>query len=404
MICQLAWRNVWRNKTRSIVIMLSVTIGLFAGISVLALYKGMMRSRVRTVIDAEVGHLQIHHPEFKKDFHPSYILPESTQLLKKILSHSQVKIVSARTVVQGMLTTTTGSAGVQINGVVPAPEYNTSKLRQKIIVGEGFHANKRNEIIIGKRLADKMKTKQGSKLVLTFVDTADNIVSSAFRVSSIYQSGNAPVDELNVYVTMNTLNELLSTGSSFHEIAILLNNDNNVETVQKQLKTEFPNLLVESWREISPETDLMVKTVDEYSYIIMTIILIALAFGILNTMMMSVLERTREIGMVMALGMSRTRIFLLILFETIFLTVAGTPVGLLVAYFVTNYFQRHGLDLSGMGKDMMASFGFNPMVYPSFPWEKLISIMVMIVGTALLASLLPATKALRLQPVEALRR
>jgi ABC-type lipoprotein release transport system permease subunit len=240
--------------------------------------------------------------------------------------------------------------------------------------------------------------------VLTFTDTTDNIVSSAFRVSSIYQSGNAPLDEWNVYVQMNTLNELLLTGNSFHEIAIILNNDGDVETAQKTLQNEFPSLLVESWKEISPETDLMVRTVDEYSYIIIIIILIALAFGILNTMLMSVLERTREIGMVMALGMSRARIFLLILWETILLTIAGTPVGLLAVYFTTSYYQRHGLDLSGMGKDMMASFGFNTMIYPSFPWEKLTAIMIMVIGTALISCLLPAMKALRLQPVEALRR
>jgi ABC-type lipoprotein release transport system permease subunit len=136
----------------------------------------------------------------------------------------------------------------------------------------------------------------------------------------------------------------------------------------------------------------------------MIIILIALAFGILNTMLMSVLERTREIGMIMALGMSGARIFLLILWETVLLTVAGTPLGLLAAYFTTRYYQVHGLDLSGMGKDMMASFGFSTMIYPSFPWEKLAAIMIMVIGTALISCLLPAMKALRLQPVEALKR
>jgi ABC-type lipoprotein release transport system permease subunit len=121
-------------------------------------------------------------------------------------------------------------------------------------------------------------------------------------------------------------------------------------------------------------------------------------------MLMSVLERTREIGMMVALGTSRVRIFLLIFFEAIFLTIAGTPVGLLAAYFITNHYQKHGLDLSGMGKDMMASFGFSTLIYPSFPWEKLAAIIMMVLGTALLSCLLPAMKALRLQPVEALRR
>lgn len=404
MILLMAWRNIWRNKARSIVIMLSVAIGLFAGIGVLALYKGMMKSRVRTVIDSEVGHLQLHHPAFKKDNHPAFLLPHANKLLKKVQSLPGVKVAAPRTVVQGMLLTTTGSAGVQINGVVPALEYSASQLNKKIIVGEGFHEGKKNEILIGRKLVDKMKLKLGAKVVLTFTDTADNLVSSAFRLAGIYQSENTPKDELNVYVSLPALNDLLLTGDSFHEIAVVLNNDDDLELTHKRFKKEYPSLLVESWKDISPETELMVKTVDEYSFIIIIIILVALAFGILNTMLMSVLERTKEIGMMVALGTAKIKVFSLILMETVFLTIAGAPVGLSAAYIVTAYYQKHGLDLSGMGKDMMSSFGFSTTIYPSFPSEKLMQILLMIIVTALLSCVLPALKALRLQPVEALRR
>lgn len=404
MILLMAWRNIWRNKGRSIVIMISVAIGLLGGIGVLALYKGMMKSRVRTVIDAEVGHLQIHHPEFIKDNHSAFILSNSIALLKEVQSLPGVKIAVPRTLSQGMLVTTTGSSGVQINGIVPELEYKASQLKQKIIIGDGFHEGKKNEILIGKKLADKMKLKLGAKLVLTFTDTADNLVSSAFRVAGIYQSGNAPLDELNVYVSLTALNEWLLTGNAFHQITVILKNDDDLQPMLELLKKKYPSLLVQSWKDISPETELMVRTVDEYSYIIMIIILVALAFGILNTMLMSVLERTKEIGMMVALGTAKAKVFFLILMETVFLTIAGTPVGLSAAYIIIRYYQKNGLDLSGMGKDMMASFGFDTTIYPSFPTEKLIPILIMVVVTALLACLLPALKALRLQPVEALRR
>lgn len=400
----MAWRNIWRNKARSLVIMLSVAIGLLAGLGVLALYKGMMKSRVRTVIDSEVGHLQIHYPAFKKENHPVFVLPNATALLKKIHALPEVQATAPRSLAEGMLVTTTGSAGVQINGVVPALEDSVSQLKRKIVAGKGFHAGKKNEMLIGKKLADKLKLKLGGKLVLTFTDTADNLVSSAFRVAGVYQSGNAPLDERNVYVSLTTLNDLLLTGDAFHELTIRLKTDDDLQKMQESLRETYPTLLVESWKDLSPETELMVKTVDEYSYIIMVIILLALSFGILNTMLMSVLERTKEIGMMMALGTAKSRIFFLVLLETVFLTVAGTPVGLLAAYLITSHFQAHGLDLSGMGKDMMASFGFETTIYPSFPREKLPIVLVMVIGTALLSCLLPALKALRLRPVEALRR
>lgn len=400
----MAWRNIWRNKARSIVIMLSVAIGMFAGVGVLSLYKGMMKGRLRTLIDSEVAHLQIHEPPFKKDYHPAYLLPDGNRLLKNVQSFSGVKLAVPRSIVQGMLVTPTGSTGVQINGVLPAPEYLASQLKKKIIAGEGFKEGGKAEILLGKKLAGKMKLKLGAKLVLTFTDTADNLISSAFRVAGIYQSDNAPRDEVNVYIHLNTLNDLLLAGNGFHEIAILLNNDEDLQVMQAQLKQAYPSLLVESWKDISPETELMVKTVDDYSYIIIVIVLVALAFGILNTMLMSVLERTKEIGMMMALGTARGKIFLLVLTETVLLTITGTPIGLLAAYLIAGYYEKHGLDLSGMGQDMMASFGFETTIFPSFPWEKLTSILLLVIGTALFSCLLPALKALGLQPVDALRR
>jgi putative ABC transport system permease protein len=400
----MAWRNIWRNKMRSIIIILSIAIGLFAGIAVLALYKGMMKSRVRNVIDAEVGHLQIHNSNFKKDYEPQFTLANGAQVLEAVSKMPEVKLAASRSITVGMLATPTGSAGIQINGVIPNQEYRLSQLQKKIIKGKPFDPAKKNEILVGQKLAKKMKLKPRSKLVLTFTDTSGNMVSSAFRVAAIYQSDNAPLDEKNVYVNQDELNVLLGIQNSFHEIVILLKNDADVKKAQQELQQKFPAYQIESWREISPETDLLVKTVDQYSYIIMFIIMFALAFGIVNTMLMAILERTREIGMMVALGANHIKIFLLIFLETIFLTLAGTPVGVFIGWATTAYFNKHGLDLAGMGREMMSSFGFGTMIYPEFPTEKLSGILLIVIGTALISCLFPAIKALKLQPVEALRR
>lgn len=389
---------------RSIVIMLSIALGLFAGIAVLALYKGMMRNRVETVIYAEIGHLQVHDPEFKKDYEPRYIIERGPEVLKEIRAIPGVAVAGSRSITQGMLATTTGSAGVQIQGVLPDVENRVSRLNEKLIEGAGFEKGRQNEILIGKKLSAKMKLKLRSKLVLTFTDTSGTIVSAAFRVAGIYQSNNTALDERQVFVELTDLNGLVGTGDSFHEIVVLLHRDEDVSKTMAILKTRFPGLQIESWKEVSPETDLLVKTTDQYSYIIMIIIMIALAFGIINTMLMAILERTREIGMMMALGTNKLRIFILILLETSFLTLAGVPFGLLAGVIVIGYYNKYGLDLSGMGKEMMSSFGFGTTVYPEFPYEKLVVVLLIVVGTAIISCLIPALKALRLQPVEALRR
>ncbi len=404
MNASLAWRNVWRNKMRSLLIMASMAVGLFAGIFVLALYEGMLRARVRTVIDTEVAHLQIHHPRFKDDYDPALLLPDQDKVMNLLNQIKSINQVANRSITQGMLANATGSAGVQINGIVTEKENLVSRLDKKIIDGEGLLANKKNAIVVGKKLADKMKLKIGNKLVLTFTDTESNITSGAFRVAGIYQTNNTPLDEQNVFVNQATLSSYLGIGDGYHEIAILLHNDGDVETVKQQLQNQLPNYAVQSWRENSPETDLMVSTINQYSSIIIIIIMLALAFGIINTMLMSVLERSREIGMLTALGMNQVRVFVLILSETVLLTVVGVPLGLFSAWLTVNYFSTAGIDISSFSGAAMSGFGFSSIIYPRFPAAQIPEVMIIVIGTAVLASLFPSLKAIKLQPADALRQ
>lgn len=399
----LAWRNVWRNKTRSFIIMISVAIGLFAGILVLGIYKGMMQARVRTVIDTEVAHLQIHDPVFRDDYEPGFVIDNAfvEQTLRK---KAYVKAFSVRTVTQGMLSTPTASAGVQIYGVSMKSEEVVSRLAHKIHEGDSLIKNKKSSVLIGKKLADKMRLKVGSKLVLTFTDIESNIVSGAFRITGIYRTDNTPLDERNVYVNRAALDYYLGIKNSSHEVAVILLHDDLIETAKNDLVKEFPDYRIETWKENSPDTDLMVSTIDQYTGIIITIIMIALAFGIINTMLMSVLERTREIGMLTALGMNRARVFLLILTETVLLTTVGVPVGLVASWFTITSLGNSGIDISSFSGAAMSGFGFSSMIYPEFPVDSLQMVMTIVIGTALVSSIFPSLKAIKLQPADALRR
>lgn len=399
----MAWRNIWRNKARSLVIMVSIALGMFAGVAVLALYEGMMVSRIRTVIDEETGHIQIHHPKFSEESETKYTIGNSRDLIQKIKTIPEITLINQRQLVNGMLSTPTGTAGVQIIGVDTLTEYDFSSLKQKIREGNGLVPDKHHQAIIGMKLAAKMKLRIGSKLVLMFNDTTNDLVTAAFRVSAIYRSTNAPLDERLIYVSRDELGELIGLAGQCHQLGIKLRDDKDVDAAARKLKSMLPGQKVQTWKDISPETEFMVRTVDTYSYIIMIIIMTALAFGILNTMLMAIMERTREIGMIAALGTSRKRIFLLVLLETAFLTLAGAPAGILAGWLTANYFHKTGLDLSGMGEEMMSNFGFRTLIYPEFPAEKLIPVLTIVVITAFLSSLLPAMKAIRMKPIDALR-
>jgi putative ABC transport system permease protein len=402
LLFHMAWRNIWRNRMRSVVILLSISIGLFAGLAVLSLYKGMMADRIKTVIYSEIGHIQLHAPGFIQEKETSMLLPKGKQILADLTKLKEIKFICPRVIIQGMFSTTNGSAGIQINGVDPINESRVSSIEKKIIHGHYF-TGKKNEILVGKKLADKLKLHTGSKIVLTFTDSHNELVSGAFRIGGIYQSVNAPLDERNVFVKEKDLRNIAGIGEGIHEIAVILKEDEQQEKLINTWKMSYPGLDIAGWQQLSPETNLLVKTVDDYSYVIIVIIMLALAFGITNTMLMAVLERSREIGMMMALGTSQKRIGGLIIIETILLTIAGTPLGLVAGWLLIDYFSKTGLDLASNGKDLMASFGFSSRLYPVFPTEKLVPIFLIVSITALLSSIIPVIKILRMKPANAIR-
>lgn len=403
MLLKLAWRNIWRNRTRSLVIMLSVSVGLFSGIAVSSLYKGMMDSRIRTVIQTETGHLQVHNPKFADNKDPVEFILEKETLVKTLHNVPVVAAFAERVVSAGMLTTATGSAGVNIIGIVPGKEAAVSGLDGKIIAGVMTWPPNKKGVLVGKKLVEKLKLKIGSKIVLTTVDTASNLIAGAFSIIGIFQSANAPLDEVTIYTNINDLRAMIGLSDEIHEVAILLKSDSALETTQKILASSNQHLAVEPWQTLSPETDLMAGTFNTYSFIILSIIMIALSFGIMNTMMMSVLERKHETGMMMALGMSKNKLLLLILLETCLLSLGGIPFAIAGAWLTIAYYGKKGLDFSGSGQEMMQSFGFETAIYPIFPSAAIPGILLIVSVTALISSLLPIWKSLQMNPVNALQ-
>ncbi|HRI60193.1 MAG TPA: FtsX-like permease family protein [Saprospiraceae bacterium] len=403
MLFIIAWRNLWRHRTRSLVIIASVALGVWAGAFIVSLYYGMGNERVRIAIEQEVSHIQVHHPKFREDFDVAFHFDLDS--LDAVLRHTPgMKAYSLRTTVQGMLANAAGSNGVQINGVEPAAENATRGLAAFVIDGAYLDAGKKNQVLVGKKLADKMKLTPGNKIVLTFQDKEQGITSGAFRIAGIYETANAPLDERNVYVRRNDLNDLLGTPGCGTEAAVLLTGEGEMPAALAMLQQSLPELQVEDWRAISPETALVMSALDVTSLIIISIILLALAFGIINTMLMAVLERTREIGMLMAIGMTKIRLFGMVVLETLLLTLAGCPIGFGLAWLVNAWLSKTGIDLSDIAGNVMKGFGYGAVIYPDLPDDKVWQILQIVFVTALVASIFPAWKALRLKPAEAIRR
>lgn len=403
MLLRIAWRNIWRSRNRSLVIMASIGLGLWAALFITAFYNGTVEQRIRSAIDIETAHIQVHHPSFPQDMDLQFSLPAGQEMADTIAAMPATAAVSARVVVQGMVASASGSAGVTIIGVDPAAEKTVSGLYRFVREGSYLRSSANPEVLIGTRLMKKLKLSTGSKLILTITDAEGNLSSGAYRIVGAYETVNAPLDESRVFISVHDAAAMASLGSAVNELAIRLQSDDATDAQVAMLRRRWPGALVEGWAEINPEMQFLVASFDTMMLVYMAIILLALAFGIVNTMMMAVLERTREIGMLLSLGMNKARVFAMISLETLFLVLAGCPAGLLAALLTIRITGKTGIRLSAFSK-AFSSFGYSDLVFPSITLRQFLLLMVLVVCTAIMAGLFPARKALSLKPAEAIRK
>ncbi len=404
MIFRIAFRNIWRNKVRSLIVITAVTLGLAGGLMAAAVMTGMIDQKVRSVINTELSHIQLHDPSFLKNYEARFVIAGPAELMQKISGMQGVKSVCGRTRLTGMAASPNSAAGVQIMGVDPDSEKKVTNLYKLIPDSSGgwFIGSRKHQVMIGYKLAEKLKVRLKSKIVLRFQGTDGNLNEAAFSIGGIFGSSNSVFDETTVFVKKTDLDAITGGDSGIHEIAVLLNDIGSIPLMQSRLKKLFPATVVQNWMEIKPEMGLLTSVIAVEIYVILGIILFALAFGIVNTMLMIVFERTRELGMLMAVGMSKSRVFRMIMLETVFLTLIGGVIGMVLGALLIAVLHRFGIDLSAMSQGL-AAYGVDSKIYPFITREFYINLTIMILSTGLLSAIFPARKALQLKPVEAIR-
>ncbi len=473
MIWSISWKNVWRNKIRSLVVIVAFTLGIFGGVYMVAFFFGMMDSRIKLAIGNESSHIQVHNPLYLDNNELKYTIDDIPFVLSELEKIPEIKSISPRIKVMGMASTSGNASGIMINGIDIERERQVTGIAESIVRNGGsfFGENGRKPIVIGEKLArtlklayyelheddmeklgeskkyrtvlpilDPLKDKSfrtetefdhaliallgekeaervsfrvkeaaikyrlKRKIVLSFQSLDGNIAYDAFRVVGVYKTGNSSFDGMNLYVRDTDIASVAALGpDQANQIAILLHTVDDDKKVAAEVSDILPGTTVQTWDEIMPEAAMYSGAMNYYLFIFLVIILLALGFGIVNTMLMAVLERVKELGMLMAVGMNKKRVFLMIMLETIFLAITGAMVGTVLAYLLTWWTGTTGVDLSSLYKEGLEAMGFSAMVYPIIGWDSFLQIIFLVILTGILASIYPARKALKLNPAEALR-
>ncbi len=401
MLIRIAWRNIWRSPIRSWIIIAALTVGMFAGVFSSTFINGWMTQRLRDGVETETGHVQVFRKGYQNNREASlYFSPGDIQALS---DNPSVVGTSRRMIAQGMAASAEAARGVVAYGVNPGSEKKVLNLHEKIVEGAWFDTPYSRPVIIGQKLANQLNLKLKSRMVIRFQDVDGTLTGGSFRVAGIFKTSNSSFDGSHVWIKNDTMSELLGISSEdCHSVVVRLDDADKAQNIAAELQKKLSKAEALPWKELSPELGYLTELGNTYLYIFVVIILLTLGFGIINTMLMVVLERVREIGMLMSVGMARWRIFFMIVLETVMLSSTGGLLGISLGMLVVWRLSISGIDLS-VWSTGLTEMGFDPMVYPEWDAILVTNIALLVVLTGILASLYPAWKALKLKPSEAVR-
>lgn len=400
---RLAWRNLWRNHRRTIIMLGAITVGVWAMIFMTALTRGMVDQMVIDSIGVLPGQVQMHHPDFQDD--PSVsnrmLIPESE--LEKRFDGVGLKAWASRVRVPAVISSERESRSVTLLGVDPDAERDISFFKYSEVEGRFLENASDPGIVIGRKLAETLETGIGKRVVLMSQDPDNEIADRGFRVVGLYAANTKLVEEAYAYIGRATAQTMLDIGDTTTEVVFLGDDYRNVEpTFQAVTAAMGDKVAVQRWYEIDTYLGTMVRVMDGFVLVWIVVIFMALSFGLVNTLVMAVFERVREIGLMLALGMKPGSILGQIVIESMLLLALGLAFGNALAW-ATVVPLQDGIDISIVAEGM-EMWGASSMLYPKLYASDMILATSVVLVLGFLASLMPAWRASRYQPVEAITK
>ncbi len=400
-VLRLAWRNLWRNPRRTLIMLAAIVVGTWAMIFMTALMRGMVDDMVKDGISVLPGHVQIHHPAFRDDPTISNVIaPPSSELLE-VLDRPEVVAWSTRVRVPAVISSEQDTRGVTLVGIDPEQERGVSFVADDMTEGRFLESRDDTGLVVGRKLVEKMETDLGKRVAIMTQDPENEIADRGFRIVGVFDSKLDQYEEGFVFAGQETIQKLLGVGDAVSEVAILGTDYREVEGLTRMVaEAAGPDVEVLPWNEIDTYLGSMLAVMDGFVIVWIVVIFLALSFGLINTLVMAVFERVREIGLMLALGMTPRSILSQIVAESTFLLVIGLAIGNLLAW-ATIEPLKSGIDVSIVGEGMEL-FGAASILYPALYLEDVVLANVIVIVLGFFASLSPAWRASRYDPVRAI--
>ncbi|MGB5246245.1 MAG: FtsX-like permease family protein [Woeseia sp.] len=402
---RLAWRNLWRHARRSWLTIGAMVFSNVLLVFLISLQFGMYELMIENTLRAFTGYLQIQAPGYKDDQKMRQVVPDIDALAERLRMELDTDSVSARGVAFVLVSSKDRTYGVQLIGADPAFEPLVSSLPGLVDKGRYLKDNAATDIVVGSVLARNLRAGLGDELTLLGSGPDGSFAAAVANIVGIFDSGVPEFDRNIAEVPLGFFQDTFYMNGAGHEIVLVGDSLANLPAFEAQVAALLPkdqSLALHDWDALQPGLKQAIQADISSAFFMYAILVILVAFSVLNTQLMSVLERTREFGIVMALGVSPGHLGRLVILETVLMAGIGLIAGAILGALVTAFFSYHGFSYPGMD-EMAATFNLPARFYPQVSWMSAFGGPFVVFIFSLAAALYPALRMHWLKPVAAMR-
>jgi len=401
LLAAMGWRNLWRNPRRTGLILVAVGIGVWSTLSFTALLQAWSASSLQTALIDMTGQGQIHARGYLDNPGVAQRMAPPRAELKALLNRPEVQQWAPRVRVPAAIQSAYETMPVSLIGIDPAREQGLSFIATAVSAGQALAGVDAPGILLGRELARRLRIKVGQRIVLMSQDVSGALAERGFKVSGLF-SGTQQAEKRYVFVSIQQAQSMLDMGQSITGIAFNLHDINHLHSFLGQVRQAFPKLDVQSWETLRPVAKAMSQLSNSFILMWIFIIFILMAFGIVNTLLMSLHERVRELALLQALGLRPKLIFTQVMMESALVVLLGVVLGMVLAA-VTVLIFHNGLNLGFLARGA-EWLGAGQVLYPRLNISQFLGIGALIWVLGFTASLLPAWRIVHHVPIEAINR
>ncbi|MGS0689555.1 ABC transporter permease [Shewanella sp. 30m-9] len=396
----LAWRNLWRNGRRTLILLLAISFGVWSMIVVSAFLRGMVDGMNQASLNNLPGEIQIHQVDFLNDQNVINHIVEPSGALLNQLNQQWISQWAARVRSPVIIASERVTLGSEVIAFEPQQELFTVN-ELDLVAGRMLKDGEDNGIVIGEKMAVRLKTELNKRVVITLQDIDNDIAESGVRIVGIYSKPTEQEELATIYAGKGFMQNLLNMPDKVTEIAVFTDGKQPLQQVAERLKGVVDNQYeVETWRELNGYLAAISDLMNSYILIFIVIVFTVLGFGLANTLLMSIFERQQEIGLIMALGLQSKAVIFMIVIEALLLLIIGLVIGDTLALATTRALSA-GIDLSSIA-DGLAMAGMDTTLYPVIYRQDVIAANIIVIVLGIITSLWPAIKAANANPIESI--